>query len=165
VVQERASFTLQLSATGTVQAADATPVEAIAEERLQASITEGYVLVEGSTSIEVGEGSVEDGIIVFPVEVSAKQVRPVDAATLEAMVLGLPEAEAEAVLAEYGEVLIVLWPDWVDTIPSLDQRVTLTVADAVDPTAGESPTPKPTPEATPEPSPTDDVPSEPVPSG
>jgi hypothetical protein len=149
-----------------VQAADASPVEVIAEGRLGASVDEGYELVEGSTSIEVGEGTVEDGIIVFPVEVSAKQVRPVDAATLEAMVLGLPEAEAAAVLAEYGEVVIVLWPDWVDAVPSLDQRVTLTVADPVDPTAGETPSPRPTtPPATPEASPTDDLSGEPVPSG
>ena len=166
VGEEMETFVLQMTATGTVLAADASPVEAIAEERLQASIPEGYELVEDSTSITVGEGTVEDGVIVFPVEVTARQVRPVDAATLEAMVLGLPEDEAAAALEEYGEVVIVLWPDWVGSIPSLDQRVTLTVADPVDPTGGENPSPVPTePAATPEPSPTDDVPSEPVPSG
>ena len=141
VGEEVESFTLQMSATGTVQAVDASPVEAIAEQRLQASIQDGYVLVEDSTSVTVGEGSVEGGTIVFQVEVSAKQVRPLDAAELEAMVLGLPEAEAEEVLAEYGEVVIVLWPDWAGSVPSLDQRVTLTVTEPVDPAAGESPAP------------------------
>ncbi len=166
VGEEAASFALQLSATGTVQAADASPVAAIAEARLQASVSDGYELVEGSTSVEVGEGTVEDGIIVFPVEVSAKQVRPVDAATLEAMVLGLSEEEATAVLEEYGEVVIVLWPDWVSTVPTLDQRVTLTVAEPLDPAVEATPSPSPTAPPSPsDPGPTDDSSSEPVPSG
>ena len=35
-------------------------------------------------------------------------------------------------LGAYGEVAITLWPGWVTAIPTLDQRVTLTLAQPVD---------------------------------
>ena len=54
--------------------------------------------------VEVGEGTVVDGAVEFPVSGSAKQVQPVDAATLLPKVLGLSEAEAHAALEPYGEV-------------------------------------------------------------
>ena len=107
VGQEVDSFTLHATAEGTVLAADATPAQAIAEDRIQAAVSDGYELVPDSTSIKVGEGTVKDGVIVFPVSATAKQVRPLDAAALEQSVLGLPFDEAEKVLEPYGEVVIV----------------------------------------------------------
>ena len=74
--------------------------------------------------MDVGEGSVVDGVITFPVDGTAKQVQPLDAAALERMVLGLPKAEAEAALAPYGDVVIVLWPGYVTNVPTMDARVT-----------------------------------------
>ena len=139
----------------------------------------------GSISVDVGEGSVVNGVITFPVDGTAKQVQPLDAASLEQMVLGLPKAEAEAALAPYGDVVIVLWPGYVTNVPTMDARVTLVINDAVDAGPAEaSPGPSPTPTAAPsesplergsespsstsfplEESPSDTVPSEPVPSG
>jgi Baseplate J-like protein len=185
VGQEVATFTLSMTGTGTVQAVDATPIEAIAEERLASSISDGYELVPGSISVDVGAGSVVNGVITFPVDGTAKQVRPLDAAALERQVLGLPKAEAEAVLAPYGDVVIVLWPGYVTSVPTMDARVTLVVEEAVDAGPAEgAPTPiaSPTPEATAaasgegsaspfatsfplEESPSDAASSEPVPSG
>ena len=170
VGQEVESFTLGLTATGTVLAVDETPIEAIAEAQLAEAVDEGYELVEGSMRIEVGEGMVTEGLVDYPVTGSARQVRPVDAAALELAVLGLTETEAAAVLAPYGEVVIILWPGWVTSVPTLDQRVTLVVTAPVDVTP--APTPSPSPRSTPEPVPSPepeasgDVPgSEPVPSG
>jgi len=185
VGKEVATFTLSMTGTGTVQAVDATPIEAIAEERLASSISDGYELVPGSISVDVGEGSVVDGVITFPVDGTAKQVQPLDAASLEQMVLGLPKAEAEAALAPYGDVVIVLWPGYVTNVPTMDARVTLVINDAVDAGPEEStPGPSSTPTAVPsespvesgsespfatsfplEESPSDTLPSEPVPSG
>jgi hypothetical protein len=170
VGQEVESFTLGLTATGTVLAVDESPIEAIAEAQLAEAVDEGYELVEGSMRIEVGEGTVTEGLVDFPVTGSARQVRPLDAAALELAVLGLTETEAAAVLAPYGDAVIVLWPGWVTSVPTLDQRVTLIVAEPVDvtPEPTPSPTPSPTTEAVPsaEPGASGDVPgSEPVPSG
>ena len=164
--QEVETFTLGMTATGTVLAVDASPVEAIARTQLTDEIKEGYRLVDGSVAVEVGEGTVTEGLIDFPVTGSAKQLRPLDAAALERDVLGLSDADAREALAPYGDVAITFWPGWVTSIPTLDQRVTLSLADPVDHTP--APTPRPTPEATPSLPPGasgDASGSEPVPSG
>ncbi|HET7827996.1 MAG TPA: baseplate J/gp47 family protein [Candidatus Limnocylindrales bacterium] len=166
VDQEVESFTLSLSGSGTAQAVDASPIEAIAAQRLADAVPEGYELVEGSTAVDVGDGTVVGGVISFPVDATARQVRPVDAATLEPLVLGLPKADAEEALAEYGAVSIVLWPGYVTSVPTLGQRVNVVVAAPVDPNAGATPTPKPTPRETPlEEPPSDAESGEPLPSG
>ena len=79
--------------------------------------------------MEVGEGTVVNGVIEFPVTATATQVRPLDAAALEQSVLGLPLEQAREVLQPYGEVRIEPWPNWVTSIPSLEQRVILTVGE------------------------------------
>ncbi|HYO44189.1 MAG TPA: baseplate J/gp47 family protein [Candidatus Limnocylindrales bacterium] len=166
VDQEVESFTLGLTATGSVLTVDASPVEAIAAAALADAVTAGYELVAGSTRVVTGDATVRDGTVTFPVAGSAKQLRPVDGEALRVAVLGLTEDEARAVLAPYGEVKIILWPDFVMAVPTLDQRVTLTVAEPVDETPDIAPVP-PTPEPTDEPagSPADEEPSEPLPSG
>ena len=109
----------------TVLAADASPAEAIARGAAPGvDRAEGHELVPDSTSVEVGEGTVVDGRIEFPVTATAKQVRPLDAAALERTVLGLPIEQAKAALQPYGDVVIVPWPSWVTSVPSLEQRVT-----------------------------------------
>ncbi|MCJ7711812.1 MAG: baseplate J/gp47 family protein, partial [Chloroflexi bacterium] len=170
VGQEVETFTLGLTATGTVLAVDESPIEAIAEAQLAADVDDGYALVEGSTRVEVGEGTVTEGLVDFPVIGSARQVRPIDAAALELAVLGLTKAEAEAALAPYGEAVVVLWPGWVTAVPTLHQRVRLVVAEPVDVTPQPTPKPSPSPTLEPvdslQPDASGDVPaSEPVPSG
>jgi hypothetical protein len=160
------SFTLGLSATGTVLAVDTSPVPAIAEASLAAAVDPGYKLVDGSMRVEVGDGVVTEGLIDFPVTGSARQQPVLDAAALEARVLGLTEADAKAVLGAHGNASITLWPGWVTAIPTLNQRVTLTLAPPVDanppptphPTAGPSPSAKPKASG-------DAAGSQPVPSG
>jgi hypothetical protein len=167
VGQEVDSFTLRVTADGTVLAADSTPAQAIAEDRVTASVSSGYELVPDSTSIVVGDGTVRNGVIEFPVTATAKQLRPLDAAALEKSVLGLPLDEAQQVLEPYGEVVIVPWPDWVTSVPSLDQRVTLTIAAPVDAGGSGQPAPTVAPTRAPSarPGATDGAPaSEPVPS-
>ncbi len=166
VGQEVKTFTLGMTATGTVLAVDASPVEAIARARLTEAIKPGYEVVEGSIRIEVGEGAVAEGLVDFPVTGSARQLRPLDAAALEREILGLAKADAQAALALYGDVAITLWPGWVTSVPTLDQRVTVSLAAPVDVTP--APTPRPTPEPTKSLEPGafgDTTGGEPVPSG
>jgi hypothetical protein len=164
VGKEVDSFTLGMTATGHVLAVDASPVEAIAEARLRSSITSGYELVPNSTQVTVGDGSVVGGVVQFPVEGSAKQVRPVDAAALKQQVLGLSRADAMDLLRSYGTVKIALWPDWASGVPSLEQRVTLTVATPVDETPAPTPVPTADPSSVPDASGAA-ASGEPVPSG
>jgi len=132
VNQEVETFDLGLDATGTMLAVDPSPIEGIAAARLGAEVTPGSELVEGSTRIAVGDGTVSDGIVTFQATAMAKETRPVDGPALEGQVLGLSEAEAHAVLDPYGETTIELWPGFVTSVPTLDQRVTLTVGQPVE---------------------------------
>ena len=166
VNQEVESFTLGLTAEGTVLAVDASPVEAIAESALRDAVKPGYELIDGSTKVVVGDGIVDGSTVVFAAAGSAEQVQPVDGEALRQQVLGLPEDEARAILQPYGEVELVLWPGFVSSVPTLGQRVTLVVRDAVDPTPDVAPVPAtPDPTEAPSGSPDGEVPSEPLPSG
>ncbi len=162
VNQEVDTFALGLAADGTVLAVDEGPVATIAEAALADAVTPGYELVEGSTVVTVGEGTVTGDVVSFPVSGTAKQVRPVDGATLLPMVLGLSEADARALLEPYGDVEIVLWPDWSGSVPSFEQRVTLVVVDPL--AAGSSASPRRSAAGSPSAG-QDGIPSERLPSG
>jgi hypothetical protein len=148
VGQEVESFTLALTATGSVLTVDTGPIEALAAGALDGMAAEGAELVDGSAQVTVGEGSVdEDGTVAFEATVSAQQVVPVDPATIEALVLGMTPAEAEQALAPYGATEVELWPGFATTIPTLEQRVTVVLnepaeaAGALDGGAGGEPLP------------------------
>jgi hypothetical protein len=166
VNQEVPTFSLGLLATGSVLAVDSTPVEAIAAAALADAVTPGWELVPDSTRVAVGEGSVVGSTVVFPVAGVAKQVQPVDGEALRRQVMGRAASDARAVLEPFGDVELRLWPDFVSTVPTLDQRVTLVVLEPVDDAPVGEPVP-PSPRPTPSPSPTPEgAPSgEPVPSG
>ncbi len=166
VNKEVESFTLGLAANGSVLAVDASPVQAIVESALKDAVKPGYELIDGSTKVAVGDGTVDGATVVFNAAGAAEQVRPVDGEALRQQVLGLPEQEARAILEPYGEVELVLWPDFVSSVPTLQQRVTLVVLDAVDATPDIVPVPAtPEPTEAPSGSPDGEVPSEPLPSG
>ena len=127
VGQEVATFDLGATATGAVTVVDAAPVEVIAEARLASEVDAGYVLLDGSSEITVDPAVVDAGTISFPVVVTARQVRILDPAAIKAEIIGLPLADARAILDGYGTVDLVVWPEWVGTIPTLDSRVQVTV--------------------------------------
>jgi hypothetical protein len=156
VGQEITTFTLSASATGTATAVDEASLGQVAEDRLRTSVEPGYALVADSIETSVGTPTVAGQTIVFPTSASGLQVRIVDAAELEAQILGKTEDEARAILEPYGAVDITLWPDWVTTIPTLDARVDFVVEETVVPEAspGASPAASPSGSASPaEPSP------------
>ena len=65
--------------------------------------------------------------VVFPVTVTASQVRNLDPDTLRGLVAGKSVDEARSILAGYGTVDIQTWPGFVGTVPSLAWRLTLTI--------------------------------------
>ena len=166
IAQEVDSFTLGLDALASVLAVDSTPVETIATTALEAAVTPGWELVPDSSRVAVGEGTVRDGVVEFPVAGVAQQVQPLDGETLRQQVMGLSAADARALLAPFGDVELRLWPDMVTSVPTLDPRVTLVILDPVDDTSvGEPVPPSPSPTDPPTPTPDGGTPSEPVPSG
>lgn len=123
VGQEVDGFDLSASAQGTVLAVDEAPVQTVAEGNIDASVDPGYQLVEGSSVIDPEPAVVENGVVTFPVVVTARQVLGIDPAAIEAEILGKPLAEARTILARYGTAQLSVWPDWVGTIPTFDGRV------------------------------------------
>jgi hypothetical protein len=152
-------FDLGLTADGSVVAVNPAPVTAIAETLLLGEIEDDHDLVEGSTEITTGEPVVSGQTVSFPVVAQARQVQIPDAAELKALILGKPLEEARQLLAQYGEVELTLWPDWVTNVPTIDGRVELEIRSPLpmeggstpQPTA--SPPPQASPSAPPEPSP------------
>ena len=127
VGQELESFELGLTSTGTVVAVDPSPVESIAQTRLESFVSPGFQLVDGSVRIDPGAPVIEGQTVRFPVTVEASQVQVPDAAELKRLILGKPLAEARSILAPFGDVELKLWPDWVSSVPTLDARVDVEV--------------------------------------
>ena len=121
------SFDLGATTTGAVTVVDAGPVQVIAEARLASEVAAGYLLLDGSSEITVDPAVVDAGAISFPVVVTARQVRILDPAAIKTEIIGLPLADARAILDGYGTVDLVVWPEWVGTIPTIDSRVQVTV--------------------------------------
>ena len=110
VGQEVESFTLGLSATGTVLAVDASPVEAIAERRLAASISPATSWSRARRRSSSARGPSTSGTVDLP----GRRVRPSRSAPSTRRRC---EARSSACRrprrgrsSPYGEVDIVLWP-------------------------------------------------------
>ncbi|MEO8571208.1 MAG: baseplate J/gp47 family protein [Chloroflexota bacterium] len=127
VGQEVPTFTLTLSASGTVVAVDTAPVTTIADAQLRAAVKPGHELVAGSEQIKVGDAQVVGQSVSFPVTASAEQIAVLDPAALRAAVLGKPIADAKAILAQYGDVRLTVSPDWSGTVPGFESRVNVTI--------------------------------------
>jgi hypothetical protein len=127
VGQEGADFALGLTTTGSVTAVDPGPLEAVAAARIGTEVGPGYRLVDGSVAVTPGEPEVSGEVVSFPVSATASQIRIVDPATLRDEIKGKPIPEARAILDEYGEVELSVWPDWVSAIPTIDARLDIRI--------------------------------------
>jgi baseplate J-like protein len=125
------SFSLSMTATGTITAVDESAVSTLATVRLRAAIPSDHDLVKDSASVTVGAGAAQGDVIVFPVQATAQQVRRVVAADLVAAVKGKSLADARATLETYGTTTIDLWPVFASSVPNYDFRINLTVRTGV----------------------------------
>ncbi|MFH0750231.1 MAG: hypothetical protein V2B17_00170, partial [Chloroflexota bacterium] len=162
VDREAATFDLALAAEGSVVAADPSPLEAIGASRIAAAVPEGMQAREGSVRVEVGPGIVDGETIRYPVEARAEAVREISAEEVRGLVRGKTPTQARGLLAGYGSVEIVVWPDWASGITTIDARLEITVEGLppADPTPSPTSTPTPAPFPTPAPSPTPSAPGQ-----
>jgi hypothetical protein len=122
------SFQLTATATATVLAVSQQLLAGLAASYLQQHLPAGWSLFPDSIRTTVSNASVQGGHVTFTVTAQAERWHPLDAAALLAQVKGRSVADARAILQQYGEVSITTWPSFVTTIPTLDARVSLTVA-------------------------------------
>ncbi len=125
---EQAEFALGLSASGSVIGVDPEPVGVLADARIRSEVPAGSRLDESSIDPTIGRPIVAGETVTFPVTVTAVAVRVVDRAAILAAIKGLPLHEARVILEREGAVTIEVWPDWVTSIPTLDERITFTLA-------------------------------------
>ncbi len=137
------NFELAVSASGSITAVDESTVTSLAAGRLGTSVPTDFTLVAGSEKVSLGTSRVDGDAVVFPVTVTASQVRNLDPDTLRGLVAGKSVDEARSILTGYGTVDIQTWPGFVGTVPSLAWRLTLTIdtssVTGSPPSAGSSP--------------------------
>jgi hypothetical protein len=144
VGQEVETFDLSATASGTVVAVDTSPVQEVAEAHIASSVDPGYELIAGSGQVVPAPAEISDGVITFPVVVTARQVLTLDPDAIEAEIMGKPLEQARQILDTYGESQLTVWPDWVGTVPTIESRVDVTTSDPL-----EDETPGGQPEASP----------------
>ncbi len=128
VGKEVETFDLAATASGTVVAVDTAPVRTVAEANLATSVDPGYALIDGSSRVDPAPATVTDGVIAFPVTVSARQVLVLDTEAIKREIMGKPLQQAREILATYGDAQLDVWPDWVGTVPTIDSRVEVTMS-------------------------------------
>jgi hypothetical protein len=138
VGQQVPTFDLALTAAGTVVGVDASPVKTIAEARLRSRVDAGSTLDPASITIDIGTPTVTGDTVTFPVTMHGTETKTVDKATLLAAIRGLDLPAARAKLQPFGDADIRVWPDWVTSIPTNVDRVSLTIGNP-------APAPSPTP--------------------
>ena len=112
--------------------ADAVDVRQTASERFTSdpgNLPSGWQLIEGATDVEVGEArragdSLEVDVVITGMAAPIIQVDEVIERSA-----GLSADDAEAELAELGTASVELWPGWAATVPTMDWRVEVRIAD------------------------------------
>lgn len=106
-------------------------VVARAEERFLADgvVGEGREPLAGSIAVTIGMVRLVDGAVEVEVTVAADAASPVEPGDVVQRILGRGAAEAEAALADFGTARVELWPGWVTTVPTLEWRVEVRVAE------------------------------------
>lgn len=113
--------------------ADPATVTEVARARLMADpamIPAGQELLEDSMQVRLGQALLADGTLTVPAEVTARSVTAIDLADVRSRIAGRSGDEAEAVLSDLGTVSVDLWPGWVATVPELEWRVEILVAES-----------------------------------
>jgi hypothetical protein len=140
VGQTVATFDLALTAAGSVVGVDASPVKTVAEARLRSRVDPGSTLDPASITIEIGTPTVIGDTVTFPVTMHGTETTTVDKASLLAAIRGLDLPAARAKLQPFGDADIRVWPDWVTSIPTNADRVSLTIGSPA-PLPSSAPTP------------------------
>lgn len=138
VGQQVPTFDLALTAAGTVVGVDASPIKTVAEARLRSRVNAGSTLDPASITIDIGAPTVTGDTVTFPVTMHGTETKTVDQAALLAAIRGLDLPAARAKLQPFGDADIRVWPDWVTSIPTNADRVSLTIGSP-------APAPSPTP--------------------
>ena len=121
------NFALALDATGQVLAVNESLIDQIAAARLDAALGPGRQMIGDQPTLNHGPGQVAHDLISYEVDASALTYTAPDQQSLLSQVRGKTVTEARDILAAYGMVDIVMWPEFIDRLPDQVSRISLTV--------------------------------------
>lgn len=101
--------------------------ELLGADRL--AVPEEHDLLPDSVEVAIGEARVEDGALHVDVTATAVAAVPISELAIRENARGRSAAEAEAVLASFGDARVELWPGWVTTVPEADWRVEVRIVE------------------------------------
>jgi hypothetical protein len=67
--------------------------------------------------------------MIVPVTATGESTVDVDPQEVTNRVAGLTADEAEAALEDFGNATVELWPEWVASVPTMEWRVEVVVAE------------------------------------
>ena len=126
------TFDLALDGEGQMLAVNESVIDQIASARLDAAKGPQQQTL-GQPTFSHGKGHVANGVISYDVDATVQTYTTLDQQSLVSQVRGKTVKEAKDILAAYGAVDIVMWPDFIDRLPDQVSRISLTVTP---PTAG-----------------------------
>jgi hypothetical protein len=132
VNQQVSSFSLAASASGSVTMADLSALRGLAERKITGSVRDGYALVEGSLTLEMGASTADGPAVTVPLTAAAAEAPKVDADELRGAVKGKSIEQARKYLSQYGTVEIKSWPGlWSSDVAGWDFRIDMRVVEPV----------------------------------
>ncbi|MFN8620547.1 MAG: hypothetical protein U0869_07385 [Chloroflexota bacterium] len=126
VGQQVDQFDLSVTTTGTVLEVDESQLGTAAQEAFRAA-QDPTVRLEPDSIVAApgGEPTVKADRITFPMDVTARATILFDPETVRREIAGKPVDEAKRILSQYGTALLTIWPDFVPSVPSDANRITL----------------------------------------
>jgi hypothetical protein len=87
------------------------------------AVPPGTAVVADSIEVDFGPATLVGGRLDVTTSVTAAAAAEIDHAAVRDRIAGLTVAQAEAELADLGEIQVDLWPGWVDRVPLLEFRI------------------------------------------
>ena len=128
-------FTFELTGTMPVDRTFVWRTDAEAEAQEAFLADEGAIppnteLAPETIEVDIGDAAFDGEAIVVQTTVTAGAVPDLDQESIRRELAGMSSADAQEALADIGPSTISLWPGWVDRIPRLDWRITISVEPA-----------------------------------
>jgi len=80
--------------------------------------------------VDIGEAALDGETIVVQTTVTADAVPDLDQESIRRSLVGMTAAQVQAALASIGPASVDLWPGWVDRLPRIDWRISISVVPA-----------------------------------
>jgi len=115
--------------------AERADVIALAEERLASDdlvLPADHTLLPAATRVTIDDARVDGEDLVVAVSLTGASALQLDRDDVLQRVRGHSAEVATAALEQLGSATVVLWPDWVQSVPELDWRIDLRLGSAAD---------------------------------